>query len=262
MVVARRARNRWCPLGHRRLEGRPRSRGRRRIAVLTPYFPYPLSHGGAVRIFNLLREMAREFDVELFSFTDGDVEAGPVLEFCTRVVLVQKPWYREPRWSTLLPPEVHEFRSAGDAACARRRAASRSGYERLQVEYTQLAEYGGDVLVEHDVTFDLFGQIRAATARWRPGGTDFRWRRFERRAAARYRHVVVDVEEGPGTAGPRREHHRHRERSGPGALSSGAGTARRASAVHRIVPPFSEYRGVPVFYGKGLAATARQISRR
>ena len=65
------------PLGHRRLEGRQRSRERRRIAVLTPYFPYPLSHGGAVRIFHLLRELAREFDVELFSFTDGDVEAGP-----------------------------------------------------------------------------------------------------------------------------------------------------------------------------------------
>ena len=27
------------------------------------------------------------------------------------------------------------------------------------MEYTHLAEYGGDILVEHDVTFDLFGQI-------------------------------------------------------------------------------------------------------
>src|SRR6201999_4088252 len=48
------------PQGHRRLEGRSRSE-RRCIAVLTPYFPYPLSHGGAVRMFNLLRETAREF---------------------------------------------------------------------------------------------------------------------------------------------------------------------------------------------------------
>ena len=41
------------------------------IAVLTPYFPYPLSHGGAVRMFNLLRETAREFDVILYAFTEG-----------------------------------------------------------------------------------------------------------------------------------------------------------------------------------------------
>ena len=92
-----------------------------------------------------------------------------------------KPRYREPRWSTLLPPEVHEFRSPA----MRQRAgggAPRFGFERLQVEYTQLAEYGGDILVEHDVTFDLFGQVlrreRTLAAWW----NYFRWRRFERRA--------------------------------------------------------------------------------
>ena len=50
------------------IEGRPMSPRRRRIAVVSPYFPYPLSHGGAVRIFNLLREMAEEFDIFLFAF--------------------------------------------------------------------------------------------------------------------------------------------------------------------------------------------------
>ena len=101
------------PQGYRVLEGRSCSPARRRVAVLSPYFPYPLSHGGAVRIYNLLREIAQEFDVELFTFTVGDAqpETAPVLEFCARVVLVGKPRYREPRWSTLLPPEVHEFRS-------------------------------------------------------------------------------------------------------------------------------------------------------
>ncbi len=76
----------------------------------------------------LLREMAREFDVELFAFTDGDpAETAPVLEFCARVVLVEKPRYREPRWSTLLPPEVHEFRSPAmrRAIAEERRAISR-----------------------------------------------------------------------------------------------------------------------------------------
>jgi glycosyltransferase involved in cell wall biosynthesis len=61
----------------------------------------------------------------------------------------------------------------------------------LQVEYTHLAGYGGDVLVEHDVTFDLFGQIarreRTLAARW----DFFRWRRFETSQALRYRRVVV-----------------------------------------------------------------------
>jgi hypothetical protein len=53
------------PEGCRVFEGRACSAERRRVAVLSPYLPYPLSHGGAVRIYHILREMAREFDVEL-----------------------------------------------------------------------------------------------------------------------------------------------------------------------------------------------------
>ena len=181
-----------APSGDRVLEGRPCSPERRRVAVLSPYFPYPLAHGGAVRIFNLLREAAREFDIELFAFTDDDAEppAAPVLEFCARVVLVAKPRYREPRWSTLLPPEVHEFRSpAMQNAIAHERAAF--GFEALQVEYTQLAEYGGAALVEHDVTFDLFAQIVRRENTLAAWWDWFRWHRFETRAVRAATRVVV-----------------------------------------------------------------------
>ncbi|MGA2117734.1 MAG: glycosyltransferase [Bryobacteraceae bacterium] len=183
-----------APTGDHILEGRPCSPERCRVAVLSPYFPYPLSHGGAVRIWNLLREISREFDVELFAFTDGPplpaADLEPVLAACARVVLVEKPRYREPRWASLLPPEVHEFRSQ-----AMRRAIARErrsfGFERLQVEYTQLAEYAGDILVEHDITFDLYGQIARRSRTLSTWWDWFRWRRFETRAVRRYTNVVV-----------------------------------------------------------------------
>jgi hypothetical protein len=94
-------------------DGRPLREGKPRIAVLTPYFPYPLSHGGAVRIFNLLREGAHEFDIFLFSFVEkvGRVPDTPVLDFCSKVVTFPNPRYREPRWASLRPPEVNEFAS-------------------------------------------------------------------------------------------------------------------------------------------------------
>ena len=191
-----------APDAIRAFDGRPCTPGRRRVAVLSPYFPYPLAHGGAVRIFHLLREMAREFDIELLAFTDSPPETAPLLEFCARVVLVEKPRYREPRWSTLLPPEVHEFRSP-----AMRRAIGeerrRFRFEILQVEYTQLAEYGGDILVEHDVTFDLFGQIarreRSLSAAW----DLYRWRRFEMRQARRRRRVVAMSKKDAELLGPK-----------------------------------------------------------
>lgn len=180
------------------VEGRPFHRARRRILVATPYVPYPLSHGGAVRMYNLLRETAREFDVVLFAFTEGkDEEIGPLLEFCSAIVIVPRRENPEPRWSTLNAPETHEY----DSPALRRAYAETCRQFRpdlRQVEYTALAGLGGDILVEHDVTFDLHRQIldreRSLSAWW----NWFRWRRFERRAVERFRRVVVMSEKDAG----------------------------------------------------------------
>jgi len=182
------------------IAGRPLSSRRRRIAILTPYFPYPLSHGGAVRIFNLLCEMAEEFDIFLFAFRDKETaeNIAPVLQYCARIILVGKARYREPRWSSLLPPEVHEFRSATmKGALARVRREYQ--IEVLQVEYTMLASYDGDILVEHDITFDLYRQVRDRL-RTREGRVSrhwdyWRWRLFETKWLKRYKQVVVMSEQ-------------------------------------------------------------------
>lgn len=178
------------------IAGRPMSPRRRRIAVVSPYFPYPLSHGGAVRIYNLLREMAEEFDIFLFAFRDRETarDFAPVLEHCARLILVGKTRYREPRWSTLLPPEVHEFRSPSmlDALARIRREYK---IEAVQIEYAMLAPYRGDVLVEHDVTFELYRQARFRSDRPATFWDCWRWRRFEKKWVERYRKVVVMSEQ-------------------------------------------------------------------
>lgn len=180
------------PDQHWIFEGRPLSSTRRRVAVLTPYLPWPLSHGGAVRIFSLLRELARGFDVFLFAFGEGEAapSPGPLAEFCAQVLVVAKPHYREPRWSTLRPPEVCEF----DAPLMRRLLAEVTAAQHIelrQVEYTYLAPYGGDILVEHDVTFDLYNQVHARRRSLSSWWALWRWRRFEHRAVRQFRRVVV-----------------------------------------------------------------------
>jgi hypothetical protein len=175
--------------GHRVPEGRACSDEHRRVAVLTPYSPYPLAHAGAVRIYHLVRRMAEEFDVELFAFHDKSVppETAPVLEFCARVVLVEKP-----RYAGLLcrrPTSASFDRRPCAAHLASERRAF--GFDLLQVECPQLAPYGGDVLVEHDVTFDLFGQIARHDGTLSSGWDYWRWLRMERRVTTRYRRVVV-----------------------------------------------------------------------
>ena len=174
--------------GHRMIKGRPSSPTRARAAVVTPFFPWPLAHGGAVRIYHLLREAALEYDIELYAFAERETEAdfAEIARFCHRLYLLPKPRYREPRWSTLLPPEVHEYWSPELAhLLAKNRAPVK------QIEYTQLALYRGDILVEHDITADLYRQIYERAPTMSNWWNKWRWERCERRAIAAAGAVVV-----------------------------------------------------------------------
>jgi ribosomal protein S18 acetylase RimI-like enzyme len=194
-------RSTW-PDRHEVIDGRSLTEGRRRVAILSPYFPYPLSHGGAVRIYNLLREAAIDFDVFLFSFAESlnAAEGTPILNFCSKLILFPNPRYREPRWASWNPPEVNEFRSRYVRKVI---AGFRRKYDLrlLQVEYTQLASFGGDVLVEHDVTFDLYEQIHGKQPGFSSWWDLWRWRRYERKAIRKYPRVVVMSDKDANLAG-------------------------------------------------------------
>jgi glycosyltransferase involved in cell wall biosynthesis len=174
------------------VNGRPLDPRRRRLAVISPYFPYPLSHGGAVRIYHLLKEAAADFDIFLFAFARNPAgqEYGPVMEFCARAAVLSPPHHREPRWSTVDPPDTREFQSKPMRRLIAQ-AVEEFHIDLVQVEYTQLATYRGDILVEHDVTWDLYRQVyeleRTPAAWWNYA----RWKRFESRAVRRFRRVVT-----------------------------------------------------------------------
>ena len=200
--------------------------------------------------------MAKQFDVELFAFTDGPVELAPVLEFCARVVLVEKPRYREPRWSTLLPPEVHEFRSP-----AMRQAIAR-GAPRLR-----LRDAAGGVHAARRVRRRHPGGARRhlrsvhadraprAHALRRVGRLPLAPLRNPRAAAVPARRG--DVGEGRGDGG--RAERGDPQRRGPRALPRRAGSPGRAPALHRQLPPLPQCRGLPLLHRRSLAAVARQV---
>ena len=187
------------------VEGRPLDSRRRRVAIVSPYFPYPLSHGGAVRIYHLLKEASVEFDLFLFAFAKDPAaqEYGPVMDFAP------KRWCFRPRTTASRAGRRSTRRKyASSAPRPMRRLIARFREEfkidLTQVEYTQLAPYGGDILVEHDVTQDLYRQVyereRSLKAWW-----DYvRWKRFETRAVRRFRRVVTMSEKDarllPGAA--------------------------------------------------------------
>ena len=154
------------------------------VLVASPYLPFPLSHGGAVRIYNLMRRAATDFDQVLVAFAE-DTAPPPaeLLELCTEIVLVRRARsHLRPR--TQRPDVVEEFSSPAFAA-ALRQTVRQWRPVIAQLEFTQLAQYAADcapaktILVEHDITFDLYHQLLRQSDDWDLRQEYPRWRAFE-----------------------------------------------------------------------------------
>ena len=166
--------------------GKPRS-GRPTVLVASPYVPFPLSHGGAVRMFNLMRGAARDFDQVLVCFVD-ELATPPaeLLEICNEIVLVRR------RGTHLIPstvrPHVVEEFDAPAFHGALQQTVRKWKPVVAQLEFTQMAQYAADcapaktIMVEHDVTFDLYRQLLTQGGEWETRRELPRWERFEREA--------------------------------------------------------------------------------
>ena len=137
-------------------------RWRPRILLVSPYQLYPADHGGAVRIFNLVKRLSRDCDLHLLIFSlEGD-DAAQREALAPWVKSLQfhqwQPRLRSdlcgvesPAAQLFAAPEVH---SKIDEILARQRI------DILQLEYTELGQYGllpraraKVVLTEIDIAF-------------------------------------------------------------------------------------------------------------
>jgi GT2 family glycosyltransferase/glycosyltransferase involved in cell wall biosynthesis len=167
-----------------------------RVLIVSPYVPFPLSHGGAVRMYNLMRRAASDFDQVLVTFTDSaEPPSAEVLEVCVEVVLVRRAGTHSVP-SRGRPDVVEEF--ASDSFCAALQQTVRKWQPAIaQLEFTQMAQYAADcapaqtILVEHDVTLDLYAQLLALEDDWELRRQLALWRRFEPAAWRRMSCVVT-----------------------------------------------------------------------
>ncbi len=183
-----------------------RRAGKPVVMVASPYLPFPLTHGGAVRMYNLLRRAARDFDLVLVCFADQLAAPPPeVLELCVELVQVRRSG-RHDRPLTARPDTVEEFDTAPFRAALQQTMRKwRPGI--AQLEYTQMAVYAKDcrpartVLVEHDVTFDLYQQFLRQGEDWETRQQYERWLAFEKQAWRDVDAVVVMSEKDRATVG-------------------------------------------------------------
>ena len=181
--------------------GRART-GKPVVLIATPYLPFPLSHGGAVRIFNLMREAAREFDLVMIAFQEQwQPPAAELLGLCCEITIVRRIGSHY-RVSSTRPDTVEEFDSLTFHAAVRETVRKwHPGV--VQLEWTQMAVYAADcapaktVLVEHDITFELFEQMAGQSEQAQ------RWRTFETNAWGNVDAVVVMSEKDRARVGSR-----------------------------------------------------------
>ena len=147
-------------------------------------------------MYNLMRRAARDFSQVLVAFCDRlETPPAELLEICAEIVLVRRRGSHSLP-STARPEVVEEFASPSFAAALRQTVRKWSPGV-AQLEFTQLAQYAEDcapartLLVEHDVTFDLYQQLVALNDDWELRRQLERWRTFETAAWKRLDRVVV-----------------------------------------------------------------------
>lgn len=176
-----------------------------RVLLVSPFLPYPLSHGGAVRIWNLCRALADRVDFILVGVREKDesVEYAKLSEVFRQVyaVDIDERASKDDR----LPEQVRSHQSTALRA-AIADAVREWQPDLLQVEYTHMAHFRDAapeipaLLVEHDLTYQLYRQL-AESRRGPESEAEYgRWRVFERRWLAAYDAVWTVSEEDRSAA--------------------------------------------------------------
>ena len=166
------------------------------ILVASPYVPFPLSHGAAVRIYNLMRRAAADFDQVLVAFTEESLPVPRELrELCAEIVTVRRAGSHALP-SRGRPDTVEEFDTPAFHAALRQTIAKwRPGI--VQLEFTQMAQYAAEcagaktILVEHDITYDLYAQMLAGGDDWEIRRQHQLWTTFETSAWRQVDRVVT-----------------------------------------------------------------------
>jgi glycosyltransferase involved in cell wall biosynthesis len=173
----------------------PRIAGARpRVLIVSPFLPYPLSHGGAVRIYNLCRALAERVDFALIAVRENRevVEYSRLHEVFREVRIVDIDQ------TAALPGDLPE--QVRQHECPALRAAIADlcrewQPDLVQFEYTQTAALKDAaqgipaILVEHDITYSLYRQLADVERTAKSRGEYRRWFDFENRALAEFEAV-------------------------------------------------------------------------
>jgi GT2 family glycosyltransferase len=131
------------------------------VLFVSPYPIYPPVHGGAVFMYQTIRELSRLCDLHLIVLLDYPHELAPhqpIRELCRSVEFIVRMEGRQKELGVIEPHAVREFRNP-DLEWLIHRQILTKDIDVLQLEYTVMAQYAGryqripSIVFEHDVYF-------------------------------------------------------------------------------------------------------------
>ena len=137
------------------------------VLLVTPFLPFPLNNGGAIRVCNVVRHLADRFDFSLLSFIDTAQSQPPPQELAglfRQIDLVER---RHTPVETLLASELpshYGYYLSVRMQRTLREILARRAIDIVQVEFPWMAYYGAfvpnhpTVFVEHDVGNLFYGR--------------------------------------------------------------------------------------------------------
>jgi glycosyltransferase involved in cell wall biosynthesis len=165
--------------------------GRLKVLIVSPLLPYPLSHGGAVRIYNLCRALADRVDFILVALREAqDVVQYAKLREVFREIYIADLDERA-SLDQQLPAQVRHHQSRSLRALLAD-VAARWKPDLIQIEYTHMAGFRDcapgipAILVEHDLTFSLYRQLLETQPSGAARREYDRWLAFEQRWLSAY----------------------------------------------------------------------------
>jgi glycosyltransferase involved in cell wall biosynthesis len=170
-----------------------------RVLVVAPYLPFPLSHGGAVRIYNLCKALADKVDFLLICFREvvDEVDYEELHKIFRRVYVVDRDEiHNQPD----LPKQVNHFETSSMRALIAG-VAKEQAIDLMQIEYTDMAAYREAapqrpaILVEHDITYTLHRQFTERDKSEAVAQEYQRWLKFESERLAAFDSVFVMSEQ-------------------------------------------------------------------
>jgi polysaccharide biosynthesis protein PslH len=139
------------------------------ILILSPFFPYPLTQGGKIRVFNIIKYLSREHRITLACLSEEKItDYGPLKDYCEEVLVT----YKMPstaknllRFLTGLAPFNHLRYASREMEQNLANLLRIKSFDLVQVEFSMMWQYahlfnGTSVILDaHNIEADNVRQI-------------------------------------------------------------------------------------------------------